>query len=231
MRTAPLRPAVVLLLGLLVLAACGDDAAPEAAATTTAPDGLRAEACLVRVHGRSDTGARPVEHDGYVELAPTGNAVDGDGHVWLYGDDEAYDDAVARITAAVDAVGCERVVLNGFSNGGGFVGRMLCRGEDLGGTLRGVVIDDPVPDEGVTDCAAAPSTRVAVYWTGALTVATPGASCASIGYVCFGDEIVGIDAYAASVGAEVQPSPHTEHTWFREAPETTAWLDITEESP
>ena len=217
---------LALVGGVSLLAACGADQAPEVAPTTTAPVGLEADACLVRVHGRGDTGALPVERDGYVELAPTGNAVDGDGHVWLYGDDEEYTAALARITSAVEAVGCERVVLNGFSNGGGFVGRLLCRGEDLDGALRGVVLDDPVPDEGATGCAPPPSTQVAVYWTGALTAAAPGTSCASIGYVCFGDEVVGIDAYAASVGAEVQASPNTEHVWFREAPETTAWLDV-----
>lgn len=210
-------------------AGCGADEGPAAAPTTTAPEGLDAEACLVRVHGRGGTGALPIEHEGYVELAPTGNAVHDAGHVWLYGDDEDYASALGRLTAAVEGAGCERVVLHGFSNGGALVGHLLCRGEDLGGTLVGVVIDDPVPDQGAEGCTPPPAVRVAVYWTGALTQATAGTSCASIGFVCRGDELVGIDAYAAAVGAEVQASPNSEHAWYLDAPEATAWLDTSEE--
>ncbi len=223
-RRAP-APIALVVVAASSLASCGGDSGPEAAPTTTAPTGIDADACLVWVHGRGGTGGDPVERDGYAELAPIGNGTWDEGYVWLYDSEERYADARGRIVDAVDAAGCDRIVLDGFSNGAAFAGHLLCRGEDLGGRLRGVVVDDPVPDEGTVGCTPAPGVRVAVYWTGALAEATAGRSCDDVGYTCRGDELVGIDAYAASMGAEVQASPHAEHVWHREAPEATAWLD------
>lgn len=211
------------LILLVLLGACGGDE-PKAASTTTAPTGIESDACLVRVHGRSETGALPVERGDVVELQPIGNFVEGAGHMWLYDNPGDRADALDRITAAVDGVGCEHVVLNGFSNGGGLVGALVCDGEDLDGRLVGAVIDDPVPDEGTRDCAAAPGVEVVVYWTGALTEATAGTSCDSLGWICNGTTIVGIDAYADGLGVDVTTSPMDGHLWFRDAPELEAWL-------
>lgn len=178
----------------------------------------------MRVHGRSETGALPVERDGYLELAPIGTTTSGDGHMWEYDDPDDRADGLARITEAVDAAGCERVVLHGFSNGGGFVGALVCDGEDLDGRLVGAVVDDPVPDEGTEDCDRDPELPVVVYWTGALVQATPGATCESLGWICAGDTVVGIDAYAAGLGVDVTASPMTEHAWFDDAPEVREFL-------
>lgn len=221
---AQLTPIRLLTVVLLLVAGCGGDGGQDLSATTTAPADLTAEACLVRVHGRSETGALPVERGSFVELQPIGNAVAGGGHMWLYDEPDDRADALERITAAVDGAGCERVVLNGFSNGGGLIGALVCDGEDLDGRLVGAVIDDPVPDEGTRECSLAPGVEVAVYWTGALTEATAGTSCESLGWVCTGTTIVGIDAYARGLGVDVTTSPMDGHVWFRDAPELEAWL-------
>jgi hypothetical protein len=60
------------------------------------------------------------------------------------------------------------VVLSGFSNGASFVGKLVCSGETFGERLVGVVIDDPVPDLGVADCAPNSTVKTAPYWTGEL---------------------------------------------------------------
>ena len=73
-------------------------------------------------------------------------------------------------------------------------------------------------------CACASGVDVALYWTGALTIATAGTDCESISYTCEGERLIGIDAYADELGTVAQPSPHDEHVWYRDAPELTAWL-------
>lgn len=116
-------------------------------------------------------------------------------------------------------------MLNGFSNGAAFAAKLYCRGETFGGTVVGVVVDDPVPDEAVVDCQPADEVDVALYWTGALTEAMPGASCADLHWVCEGSELLGIDAYAAAIGTPILASPHDEHRWHRDAPQLLAWLN------
>lgn len=217
---------LVLVLSLLATAGCGDDD-EVARSTTTEASELTGDRCLVRVHGRGETGAEAIERDGLVELAPTGNAEAGGRHLWLYDGAEERADARDRVLAAVDAAGCEDgVVLNGFSNGAAFVAALVCDGEDLGGRLRGAVIDDPVPDEGVVGCGAADGVELAVYWTGALDAdAVPGRACEDAGWICAGETIIGIESYAAELGVAVQESPFDDHTWFRDAPEIASWRD------
>lgn len=214
-------------LAVLALAACGgdgegDDASPPPSAPATAQ--VQAEQCLVRIHGRGERGAEPVDQGAHAEVAPTGNGRAGDGYEWRYDSDGTYEAALASVVGWVDAVGCTQVVLNGFSNGGGFAGALLCRGETLGGRLTGVVIDDPVPDDAVTGCAPGSDIEVALYWTGALEEAEAGVRCDDIGYTCGGDELLGIDAYAEALGVPAQDSPYDEHRWYRDAPELATLL-------
>lgn len=211
----------------VVLSACSDDEGDggDATPTTTLPEGLTAERCVVRLHGRGETGAEAEVHDGVAELAPTGNGEAGDGHEWLYDEDADLDEAVSIVGDLVEQVGCNRVVLDGFSNGAAFAATVACRGETFGGTLAGVVVDDPPPDEGVVGCAPGPGVEVALYWTGALDEqAQPGADCGDIGWTCAGGRLLGLDAYAEALGVEVQESPFDEHRWYRDAPEIQEWL-------
>lgn len=212
------------------LVACGDDddaaapTAPTSAAATSAETTITADRCLVRVHGRSERGTPAQLRDGYVELAPDGNGDYGDGYEWRYADPDDFRAARSVLEEAITASECRRVVLNGFSNGAAFTAKLACAGETFGDTLVGVVIDDPVPDAAVIDCSPAPDVQIALYWTGGLADATPGASCNDLGWTCEGDELLGIDAYAAAIGVEAQPSPFDEHRWHRDAPELVRWL-------
>lgn len=206
-----------------MLVGCSDGADTRSGPEPSDTD-VTAERCLVRMHGRSETGAEPVEHADHVELAPTGNDTSGEGHQWLYDTEEHRGQAMGRVEAWIDRVQCNDVVLYGFSNGAAFVASLYCRGESFDGRLRGVVIDDPVTDEAVVDCEPPEGVPAALYWTASLTEAQPGVLCADIGYTCAGDLILGVDAYADELGVDVQASPHTDHTAFQDAPELLEWL-------
>jgi len=208
-------------IAVAALVGCGADSGGELATTAGA---VRAANCLVRIHGRTETGSAPVQRDGYAELSPTGNAEFGDGHVWLYDTDERYADARRIVAGAIDGAECERVVLDGFSNGGAFAARLFCQGESFGGTVVGVIIDDPVPDDSTNPCDPAPGVEVALYWTGALSGAAAGIACESIGYTCGGELLVGIDAFADGLRTEILVSPHVDHVQYQDAPEIGRWF-------
>ncbi|NLV56538.1 MAG: hypothetical protein GXY13_13100 [Acidimicrobiales bacterium] len=214
------RPA--LLLVAIVVAACSSDDGRTAPTIPERAD-VQAERCLVRVHGRSETGGAPVDRGDHAEVLPYGNDTAGDGFQWRYGTDDEVASATANIEGWIDAVGCEQVILNGFSNGAAAVGALHCRGETFDGRVVGVVIDDPVPDDAVSGCDADPSVAVTLYWTGGLTEAAAGVSCDEIGFTCAGEELLGIDAYAEALGVTVTPSPHDQHVWYRQAPENSVW--------
>ena len=219
--------ATVVLAMTAAATGCGEDSS-SAGPATTFPTDFEAANCLVTLHGRSGDGAAPRRHDGWAELSPPANeAWEGGGRVWVYDTEDAYADARSAVTEVVDAAGCERVVIHGFSNGAAFAGALACRGEDLDGRLVGVVVDDPVPDDSSPRCAPAAGLGVAVYWTGGLREAEPGASCEDLGWTCAGgDRLIGIDEYAERLGAVVQRSPHREHEAYRDAPEIAEWLRV-----
>jgi len=179
----------------------------------------------VYVHGRSAAGAAPTVTDGIGELAPNGNVRFGDGFGWEYSSEEQYSGARAIIGDIIDDAECSNVVLTGFSNGAAFVAKLYCQGESFEGSVAGFVIDDPVPDTAVQECAPDPSAQVALYWTGGLADdAQPGTECAELGWTCDGDVLLGIEAYAEALGTEILESPYSDHRWFRDAPEINRWL-------
>lgn len=200
----------------------GDDAEPPPATapgTAAAIDG----GCVLRLHGKGGGGGPATTVDGVTHVAPDGNAEGWGARQWLYFPEARYDEIVAALTEAT--AGCDAIVVNGFSNGAALAAKLYCRAETFGGALRGVVIDDPVPDHGVDGCAPAEGVPAVLYWTGALAgTATPGADCAAIDWTCEGGATIGIDAYAAALGLPISASPHTEHAWFTDAPELTEWL-------
>ena len=229
--------AVSLRFGLVaiafLLAACGgddDDAAgststsPTSAtpATTSAGSAEASERCIVRLHGKGGTGADTVVEGGVAVIAPTGNADGWGARQWLYFPDEEYEAATAIVAEAAGA--CDQVIVHGFSNGAAFAAKLYCRGETLDGRLVGVVVDDPVVDAAVEGCAPDPSVDVALYWTGALEgTAQPGWDCTEGDWTCEGGVTIGVDAYAAALGATTQESPFDEHQWHFEAPELNDW--------
>lgn len=197
-----------------------------AVTVTTAPGTTGAGvACIVTLHGKGGSGGATTSSGAVSTLRPSGNAAGWGGREWRYFPDASYAAARTVIADAVRAGGCTRVALNGFSNGAAFAAKLYCRGETFGGTVVGVMIDDPVTDHAVEGCAPASGVRVALYWTGALEGdAKPGWSCAKADWTCEGGSTIGIAAYAAAVGTKAASSPNRDHAPFTAAPEPRAWL-------
>jgi pimeloyl-ACP methyl ester carboxylesterase len=131
----------------------------------------------------------------------------------------------AAIATTLDAAGCGRAVVQGFSNGGAAAAALYCRGEDFGGRVIGYVVDDPVPDGAVIGCQPRAGMKAALYWTGGLPMATDGWSCASQDWTCEGGRTIGIARYARELGVEAAPSIHTTHAEYAAPPEVASWLE------
>jgi hypothetical protein len=211
----------------MALGLVGTGASACASEAAKAPAPTHADKCVVFLHGKGSTGSAAVQRNGYALVAPTGNADGWGARQWLYFPDDRYTEAVGVVRSAIDSLGCTDVVVHGFSNGAAFAAAMYCHGESFDGRLRGVIVDDPVPDHGTESCAPAAGVQVAVYWTGGLDgQAEPGASCQPIDWTCQGGSLVGIDAYATPLGAPVLRSPNRTHTPMDEPPEVRAWLGL-----
>jgi pimeloyl-ACP methyl ester carboxylesterase len=195
---------------------------PSPSSSATAPS-AQAERCTVLLHGKGETGAAPTVAGDVATLRPTGNADGWGGRQWLY-DDDRYDEARAIVADAIGGAGCRQAIVGGFSNGGAFAARLACAGDDFDGIVVGYVVDDPVPDTSTASCTRSEAMPVTVFWTGALdSTATPGQSCADIDWTCLGGSLVGIDAFAAGLGAEVTPSPLRSHEPYLDAPQLSAF--------
>lgn len=217
------RRGAIVVVATLGVAGCGGDegagqqTAPSAAATSAGT----AETCVILLHGKGMTGGPTTESNGHRVIAPTGNAEAWGASEWRYFPDDRYEEARQIVHAAAD--GCGRVVVGGFSNGASFAAALYCRGETLDDRLTAVVIDDPVTDAGVENCAPAPTVSATLYWTGALVADGPvGADCDDLDWTCQGGVVLGIDAYAAALDLPIVESPENGHTWYRDAPELAA---------
>lgn len=205
----------VVVLAIVALGACGDGE----------PAAVAAGDCRVDLHGKGDRGADAVVVGGIAILRPDGNGEGWGGREWRYDDPGDRAAAIAIVRDAVDAAGCERVAIHGFSNGASFAAALVCSGDTLDGRLVGAVVDDPVTDAATTDCRVGAGVPLALYWTGALDgVAPPGTDCATVDWTCAGGTVRGIDAFAAELGVSVTPSPFDEHRRFDDAPEPARWL-------
>lgn len=179
--------------------------------------------CVVRLHGKGGDGfATFLSSSGWYEVGPRGNATGWGGYQWLYFPEASYAAAVDVVARAISGARCTKVVVDGFSNGAAFAAKLACRGATFGGTVVGYVIDDPVPDHGTDGCAR--TTQAVLYWTGGLSNAVAGWSCASADWTCEGGETVGIAATAAHLGLPVTPSVNTTHAPYANPPELARWL-------
>ncbi len=205
---------------LIAVAACGggDDDATDA-------EEVRAERCVVRLHGKGAEGAPSTDDGGGIAvLSPDGNGTGWGGRQWEYDTDFGVAAATDIITATVDQAACERIVVHGFSNGASMAAALYCTGEQLDGRLVGVIVDDPVTDAATEGCTPS-DLPVTIYWTGALDeTAPPGTRCDSLDWTCEGGIVRGIDAYAADIGVEATPSPYDEHRWYLDSPLPLMWL-------
>jgi hypothetical protein len=156
-------------------------------------------------------------------VRPAGNAPGWGGLQWLYFPEERYREVRDVVSQAVTKEGCGRVILHGFSNGAAAAAKLYCRGERLGGTLLGVIVDDPVTDHAVRDCAPAPGVALTLYWTGGLASAHAGWPCKEGDWTCEGGQTLGVEAYARLLGAAVTPSAERTHEEYASPPEHTRW--------
>lgn len=208
---------------LIVVSGCGGADSTSTTSSVGSPVGPT-ESCVVRLHGKGDTGAATVIDGEVAIVAPTGNGTGWGGAEWRYEDESALAAGLGLVRAAADDTGCRSIVLHGFSNGGAFTAAAVCSGDDLDGRLVGVVVDDPVADAATIGCDR-PDVPLVVYWTGALeSIAPPGTDCASIDWTCAGDSTRDIADVAAELGVEPTPSPFEEHEWYLDAPEPMIWL-------
>ena len=210
--------AIAALAAIALVASCGGGRA----GTSTGAPPAQTGKCLVRLHGKGGTGAATTVDGDVSVIAPTGNAAGWGAKQWLYFPAREYD--AARAVVADNVKGCARIILDGFSNGASFAAALYCHGETFEGRLVRVVVDDPVTDHAVDSCAASPTVAVTLYATGALQgTATPGWKCADADWTCEGGTTIGIDAYAAALGAPVEQSRFQTHQPYLDAPELSAW--------
>jgi hypothetical protein len=183
--------------------------------------------CVVWLHGQGGNGQPTTESNGVRYVYPAGNDTNpnGGGRRWLYyGTNGEWEAAVGVLQATITANGCTRVVLDGFSNGGAFAGKIYCRQPDVTATVVGVVADDPVTDHGVDGCSPATGMPVSMYWTGALNYAGAGYDCIANGWTCEGNSLIGRDNYASALGTTWKPSPNRRHKPYTWPPEIFTWL-------
>lgn len=193
---------------------------PEPSAPTT-PSGKK---CVVFLHGKG-AGAVGSSSEGDVTVVrPGGNADGWGGKQWLYFPDARYQQVRTTVQGAIDGAGCGQVIVKGFSNGAAAAAKLYCRGERFGGKVVGYVVDDPVPDQGVIGCKPASGMKVRLYWTGGLSGATDGWSCAKEDWTCEGGSTIGIAKYGRALGTEVKQSIHTQHAEYSTPPEISAWF-------
>ena len=221
--------ALMAVIASIAMIGCGDDTGAVPNPTTTQSIGTSRNwpsNCVVRLHGKGGNGEPARVAGDLTELSPAGNAEGWGARQWVYDSDERYAQAKAIVADALDGATCTRAVVNGFSNGGAFAAALYCGGEQFDGRVVGYVVDDPVPDNAVLDCAPVVETQLALYWTGALDeVATPGANCRDLDWTCAGESLLGIARYAEELETTPTPSPYVEHQWHREAAEVSLWLN------
>jgi hypothetical protein len=213
------------VVSTLVVSTCLACSGGDGGAATTVPGPAAASTppaanCLVRLHGKGGTGAASTTDGDVTVISPTGNADGWGAKQWLYFPDDQY--AAARSIVEQAVAGCQKVIVDGFSNGASFAAAMYCKGETLDGRLLRVVVDDPVTDHAVEPCTPAASVAVTLYATGALEkTAPPGWNCSEADWTCAGGTTIGIAAYAQALGTPRQQSPHSDHQSYVDAPEST----------
>lgn len=77
-------------------------------------------------------------------------------------DEAAYQQYVSIVRNRITQANCGPTYIEGGSNGGGFLAKMFCRGEDFGGRIWGVYLKDPVMDTGVLNCNPSSNIKKAV---------------------------------------------------------------------
>jgi hypothetical protein len=175
--------------------------------------------CVVDLHGRGSGGGQPFDGGNFTIQAPQANQPYGGGWVWIYFPDGTYQQMLGPVTAATS--GCGQVILHGFSNGAAAAANIYCRGESFGGKLVGVIVDDPVMDNGADNCAPASGVKVSLYFTGGIPYGPQ--SCIDIGFTCNQDQLIGIPTYSSRLGTSAKQSVNFGHSPYSNPPELSQW--------
>lgn len=192
--------------------------------TTTVAPVERVE-CVLRLHGRGASGGDTQRQNGLVILRPQGNGADATRSGWAYQTPAEVAEITAILEAAVAAEGCTHVVADGFSNGGGAVGALVCDGYDLGGLLIGAIMNDPVRDEATQECSPPPLQGGLVLSTSFVDQRV-GRVCSDINWTCQSDSdvIQTSESYAAAGGFIARPSARSNHNPENNPPEQAEWF-------
>ncbi len=169
--------------------------------TGTGPSGKK---CIVTLHGKGGAGGATWQNGDITMISPTGNG-DGGGwgpaH-WEYGNSTTYNQALAIINTSLNPENCGQIVLIGFSNGAAMAAKVYCQGQTFGSKLVGVIVDDPVPDQVVDNCAPGSGVNVRLIMSNDMGWITDGTGCPG-GWTCQGT-LYGRTTYQARLGA---PAP------------------------
>lgn len=216
---------VAVLAAALLISACSrEGAATVAAQAKPILPASAGKKCVLFLHGKGAAGAASSVTGDVEYLRPGGNGTGWGGREWRYFPRDRYEELRNALTSALDASGCGRVVVQGFSNGAAAAAKLYCGGEDFGGRVVGYIADDPVPDAAVTGCKPHAGMNLRLYWTGALSTATDGWSCATLDWTCEGGKTIGMERYARELGTTGAASIHATHVEYSTPPEVAAWL-------
>jgi pimeloyl-ACP methyl ester carboxylesterase len=180
--------------------------------------------CVVMLHGKGQMAQNPRVAGDITYLRPGGNAEGWGGRQWLHFPDDRYREMRDMVAAEIQRAGCGQVIVQGFSSGAAAAAKLYCRGERFDGRVKGYIVDDPVPDHGVDNCTPPSDVQVSVYWTGGLSNATDGWSCATQDWTCDGGQTIGIEKYAQALRTDIRRSVHSTHAEYASPPEQTAWF-------
>lgn len=181
--------------------------------STGGPSGKR---CVVFLHGKGGSGAPTTIEGGNTWIWPTGNADGWGGRQWLYATSTEYNQALTIINNALAPEACGQIVLAGGSNGAAMAAKTYCQGQNFGGRLVGVIPDDPVPDEGVNNCAPAAGVALQLVQSDEMNswVGDSIRTCSSMGdWTCQGNVLPRM-IYSSRIGA-VNPHYSPRHEWVR----------------
>lgn len=167
------------------------------------PTGPSGKKCVVFLHGKGGSGQATTQQGDQTWIWPNGNADGWGGRQWLYATTTEYNQALTNITNSVNPQNCGQIVLAGGSNGAAMAAKMYCQGYNFGGKLVGVIPDDPVPDQGVDNCAPAQDVELQLVQSDEMNswVGSSIRTCASMGdWTCQGN-VLPRAIYASRIGA------------------------------
>jgi hypothetical protein len=157
--------------------------------------------CIVNLHGKGGDGGPSYQDGDTTWIFPTGNG-DGGGwgpHHWEYSTSTTYSQALSIINSSIASENCGQIVLIGFSNGASMAAKVYCQGQNFSNRLLGVIVDDPVPDRVVDNCAPASNLQLRLIQSDDMGWITDGTPCPG-GWTCQGT-LYGRATYQSRIGA------------------------------